>query len=122
MTGLRRPVRSVMVVEDDDDARAAICELLAARGFVSYAVGDGARALALLDELRDDPPGCIVLDLDLPVMNGWELLERLRARSDAPPVIVLSGEEDEPPGARYYLRKPPFIDMLLRAVVSCCLR
>ena len=117
-----RPVRSVLVVEDDEDTRESLAEFLAARGFVVYTAENGRRALDLLDALPLSP-GCILLDLDMPVMDGWELMVRLRGRPDVPPVIVLTGSDAEPPaGARYYLTKPASLDELMRAVVSCSLR
>lgn len=117
------PVRSLLIVEDDADARALLCKFFVAHGFAVYAAENGRRALELFDGLSE-PPGCILLDLNMPVMDGWEVMVRLRGRPGVPPVIVLTSEgDDEPPaGARYYLAKPPSFDTLLRAVVSCSLR
>jgi DNA-binding response OmpR family regulator len=117
-----KPVRSLLIIEDDDDTRDSLCDFFVAHGFVVYCAEDGRRALALLDRLRE-PPGCILLDLDMPVMDGHEFMARLRRRSGVPAVIILTGEDDEPPpGARYHFTKPPYLETLLRAVVSCSLR
>jgi two-component system, OmpR family, response regulator ChvI len=114
--------RSILIVEDDADARDSLRDFFAAHGFTVWGAKDGGCALELLDELSR-PPGCILLDLDMPVMNGWEVMERLRQRPAAPPVIVLSADEESPPpGARHYFNKPPSMELLLRAAVSCCLR
>jgi CheY-like chemotaxis protein len=83
----------VMVVEDDADTRELIAEVLRDEGYSVVTAANGAEALAAL---RSDVPlpSLIVLDLMMPVMNGWKFLdERL---SDATlsriPVLVLSAD------------------------------
>jgi CheY-like chemotaxis protein len=79
----------VLVVDDDAALRESLVEALAQEGFVAIAATNGAEALRLA---RDRKPGVILLDLEMPVMNGWQFLER--RRSDRAlmgvPVITLS--------------------------------
>jgi DNA-binding response OmpR family regulator len=116
------PVRSILIVEDDDDTLASLRDFFVLQGFIVYTAENGRRALDAMDRIEDGP-GCILVDLDMPVMDGWQLLQALRSRPFSPPVIVLSGEDiTRPPEARYYFSKPPLMDVLLRAAVSCSLR
>jgi CheY-like chemotaxis protein len=66
----------VLVVDDDDDIRCAVQELLAEEGYPSAAVPNGQLALDWL-ESSSDVPSIILLDLMMPQMNGWEFLARI---------------------------------------------
>lgn len=101
----------VLLVEDDADTREALAFLLTDRGYAVETACDGADALRKL--ARRGPPGAIVLDLMMPVMDGWELRARLREdpRLAQVPVILLSGVADLEEQARSldavgYLTKP----------------
>jgi CheY-like chemotaxis protein len=83
-----------MVVEDDFAIRETIFEVLAGEGFRVTCAANGAEALLRLDEasVRGDLPGLILLDLMMPVMDGWDfrLAQRRDPRLAAIPVLVLS--------------------------------
>jgi HAMP domain-containing protein/signal transduction histidine kinase/DNA-binding response OmpR family regulator len=86
------PARRLLVVEDDDAERLGIVELLAHDDLEITSVATGADALRVLGE---QPIDCMVLDLKLPDMTGFELLERMQA-SEAlrdVPVVVFTGKE-----------------------------
>jgi signal transduction histidine kinase len=92
------PTRRVLLVEDDDDLRTTLAEMLENAGFEVMAAEDGQRAL---ERLRQGPaPNAIILDLMMPGLNGWEF--RLRQKLDptlaATPVVVISA--DRRPEAR----------------------
>jgi CheY-like chemotaxis protein len=90
---IERGVRSLLVVEDDDDQRNAIVELVGSGDDVEVtAVGSSDEALALLTERQFD---CMVLDLKLPETSGFKLLEQLKKdeRNSRLPVIVYTGQE-----------------------------
>jgi DNA-binding response OmpR family regulator len=91
---------TVLVVEDDPDIGKLIMLLLAAAGVGAVLRTDGASGLAAVAELR---PDLVVLDVGLPVLDGWQVLERIRADGgDGPrlPVLVLSAHAQESDQAR----------------------
>jgi CheY-like chemotaxis protein len=87
-----KSIKELLLVEDDDHLRGSIERLLAQDDIVVTAAASGAGALAALADKSFD---CMVLDLGLPDMNGFELLKTLRAdeRYAALPVIVYTGRE-----------------------------
>ncbi|MHB9122432.1 MAG: HAMP domain-containing protein [Thermoanaerobaculia bacterium] len=89
---LERGQRSLLVVEDDENQRNAIIELIGDDDVEIRAVGTGEDALAALREQRFD---AMVLDLGLPDMSGGELIQRMRNETEAGdiPVIVYTGRE-----------------------------
>jgi CheY-like chemotaxis protein len=85
-------VKRSILVADDDGACLTICaEALAKSGYVVHSAHDGVRALRLAAERR---PDLILTDLYLPVMDGGELIRRLRHGGIAIPVIMMSGSPD----------------------------
>ena len=80
----------VLIVEDDDDVREAVADALAIAGYQTATADNGKAALELLEQgIR---PCLIVLDLMMPVMNGWTFLETIRRdpRFAELPVCVVS--------------------------------
>jgi CheY-like chemotaxis protein len=80
----------LLVVDDDDDVRLALKLFLEGEGFEVEEATNGAEALARLRQgLR---PGLIVLDLMMPVMNGWEFREQQRAAAELKdiPVVIFT--------------------------------
>jgi HAMP domain-containing protein/CheY-like chemotaxis protein/GAF domain-containing protein len=89
-----RDVRRLLVVDDDETQRQAIVELVGGDGDVDIvAVGSSEEALKALDQ--EPPFDCMVLDLKLPKMTGFDLLERVKSddRSRSLPVIVYTGKD-----------------------------
>ncbi|WP_241757847.1 response regulator [Myxococcus landrumensis] len=111
---------SVLVVEDEDDIRAAIAEILESEGYDVTVASNGREAMEELSDVRY-VPRLILLDLMMPEMNGHELLARRQAipRLRNVPVMVLTAvTTDVPPGANGLLRKPFSVEELLEAVRS----
>ena len=83
-------VRRVLVVEDDDRQRESVRELLARDG---VEIVPAATAKGALDLLRDTTYDCVVMDLNLPDMSGYELLREMAEQDSVsfPPVIVYTG-------------------------------
>src|SRR5262249_36376832 len=116
---------AILVVEDDEDIRGAMAAFLDAEG---YRVVEAANGQEALRELRAVNGFCLVLlDLYMPVMNGWEFrAEQLRDPAIAAvPVVVVSadrgaGEKAKQLGAIDYMVKPIDFDRLLRAVAINC--
>jgi two-component system, NtrC family, response regulator HydG len=112
---------TILVVDDDSDACEALGGLLEESGFSVEAADNGARALARLDQ--GIGPDLVLTDLQMPVMDGLELIRRIQARDHAPPVILVTGMEtgDLCTGAGGYgavecLVKPIDADELLWAI------
>jgi DNA-binding NtrC family response regulator len=78
---------TVLIVDDDDALREGLAETVADLGHVPLQAGDGAAALAVLAESAVD---AVLLDLRMPGLDGLEVLKRIRARPDPPPVAVLT--------------------------------
>ncbi len=88
---LERQVKNLLVVEDDENQRHSIVELIGNSDVYTTAVGTGAEALATLRSGHFD---CVVLDLGLPDMTGFELIERIKQESATEiPIIVYTGKE-----------------------------
>jgi len=112
----------ILVVEDEPENRLLIGMILTTEGYHVIPAVDGADALA---RLASEPPDLILLDLMMPQMNGFEVLERLRADpTTAPvPVIVLTALAQErdiaravSSGAQGYVIKPFEPDELLKRI------
>lgn len=81
----------ILIVDDNDDGRSVMKALLEESGFVVSEAGDGGAALDLLSSELE--PALIVLDLEMPVMSGGELLQALKKheRLARLPVVIVSG-------------------------------
>jgi HAMP domain-containing protein/CheY-like chemotaxis protein/GAF domain-containing protein len=91
-TFAEKRVRRLLVVEDDDTQRMSIVELIGNGDVVTTAVATGEEAL---EALKEEPYDCMVLDLKLPDMTGFELIDKLQkelGRADLP-IIVYTGKE-----------------------------
>jgi len=78
---------NILIVEDDDDTAEVVCTVLNSAGFRAVAVDNGTAAL---DEISQQLPHLLLLDINLPDMNGMEILKSVRSHSFLP-MIVLSG-------------------------------
>ncbi|HZZ57338.1 MAG TPA: response regulator [Opitutaceae bacterium] len=89
---LHRPIKRLLIVEDDAVQRQALAELVGGADVQITAVSSGAEALAALGGERCD---CVVLDLGLPDLPGLDLIREIQRRlaPHPPPVIVYTGKE-----------------------------
>jgi two-component system nitrogen regulation response regulator NtrX len=97
MSAAEKETRTVvLVVDDDPDIRLALEMLLGYEGYSVWTAKDGAEALARVEAeaAKGRRPGVVLTDLKMPRMDGLELLDRLRARPDPPPVVLISGHGD----------------------------
>ena len=114
----------MLVVDDDPDILEALSEILEAEGFEIRRARNGKEAL---EKLEPDPPQLILLDLMMPVMDGWEFAQRLKQRPKVAgiPIIVLSADRNVSNkaaeiGAVGHLAKPfelnDLLDMVRRSL------
>jgi CheY-like chemotaxis protein len=114
---------SVLLVDDQPSFCEALSDLLTDEGYSVLTAGDGLQALDLLGRLT---PSLILLDLQMPRMNGWEFARRLAhdPHLSEVPVLVLSGIADIagnlPHVVRGVLPKPVILPNLLRAIREHC--
>lgn len=115
-------MNSILIVEDDVSELDTLSEVLEYAGYPTTCAHNGKEAL---DLLRTTTPSTamILLDLNLPVMNGWQFLDR--KRNDPAlvklPVVVISGSSTQrPQGAAGFLRKPISVPALLKVVDGYC--
>ncbi|HEY4248909.1 MAG TPA: response regulator transcription factor [Lacunisphaera sp.] len=107
----RNPTKpTILIVDDDEAVRPAFALALSGAGYRVLEAGDGLEALEVT---RRENPALILLDLDMPGVNGWQTLERLRKNGFNQSVIILTGHtmvEDRvkglTAGADDYLGKP----------------
>ena len=113
----------VLIVEDDEDLREMMAHLLTLEGFEAATAANGREALEYLNQ--GDKPDVILLDLMMPVMDGWEFRRQQQADPNlAPvPVIVLSALDQARASnvdAAAFLKKPLDFDHLLDLVRAYC--
>ena len=113
----------VLIVEDDADLREMMAQLLTIEGFDAAAVSNGREALDYLHGASK--PNLILLDLMMPVMDGWEFRRQQQADPDMArvPVIVLSALDPARTAAvdaKAFLKKPLDFDRLLQLVREHC--
>jgi len=110
----------VAIVDDEEPVRKALRRLLRASGLQAESYASGQEFLAASAQRQ---PDCVVLDLHMTGMSGLQLLRRLQALPQRPPVVIITAH-DEPEareqclaaGATAYLRKPLDERLLLNAI------
>jgi len=111
---------SVLLVEDDKDIREAVSAVLEAEGYTVLTAGNGKEALEALDRGQ---PCVVLLDLMMPVMDGWTFLAEVRKSrrlQDLPVVVVSAYSERRAEGVKRVLKKPLDVNQLLAAVADYC--
>jgi DNA-binding response OmpR family regulator len=119
----RKTDRPILIVEDDEDLREVLAQVLEGEGMRTLAARNGQEAL---DILHSDgvTPGLILLDLTMPIMNGWEFRERFDTDASIPdvPVVVMSARSrDDSLSSAAWLQKPLRVDVLLNTVQKVAL-
>jgi CheY-like chemotaxis protein len=108
--------RHILVVEDNPVTIEQFAAVLAGQGYDVVAVRDGQQALEFL--AANPPPDLILLDLVMPVLDGWQLLN-LRPHPQVPVIVASSTDPPEPEGCAGFLRKPVEREELLAEVSRC---
>ena len=110
----------VMVIDDDAEMRAMLRDFLMSEGFRVHEAPTGDR---VIDSIETERPAAVVLDKEMPGVNGLDLLSYVHRRSPAIPVIVITAfggpevrAEALRRGAAHYIEKPFRVGALLEAV------
>lgn len=114
----------VLVVEDEDQARDFLTEILTFEGFKTLGFPNGAEALTYL-ETAATKPSVIVLDILMPVMNGRQLRAEMLKRKELAEIPVIIVTALDPSEARdlkpvRVIQKPINVDLLVKAVRAAC--
>jgi CheY-like chemotaxis protein len=83
--------KRILVVDDEAPLRALIGEILVRGGFRVEFAENGQAAV---QKVKSSPPDLMTLDLMMPGMSGWEVIEQVRTLANAPPVVLVSGSTD----------------------------
>src|SRR5436305_9978025 len=122
---MQQTPNQVLVIDDDEAAREILVELLGRIGYHAFAAPDGKAGLEWLAGAAA-PPQAVLLDLRMPVLDGFEVLRRYRAEGGTAPVIALSAMDEKEAvvkamrlGASDYLVKPIEPEELKEAIDRC---
>lgn len=110
---------TVLYVEDEDIARLSIGNFLRRQVGELLLAENGSAGLRLYEEHR---PEVIITDLEMPVMNGMEMIRKIRSLNHQIPIIITTGYDDEAhqcPEADMTILKPISFMELLKAVQDC---
>ena len=113
---------TVLVVDDEPSVNDLICDALRLAGYQTVSAAHGMQALNVL---RESPVALVVLDINMPRMDGYEVLTRMRAAGDTTPVIILTARQDRDDtnagfklGADDFVKKPFGIEELTLRVAA----
>lgn len=113
---------NILVVEDNKEIQDSLKVALEVEGYNVFTADNGKEAL---DSLRKNPTPCLILlDLMMPVMNGWEFVEEVSKdiMLSSIPIVVVSayGDKKGTPKTVGYIQKPVDLDALLNTVSKHC--
>jgi CheY-like chemotaxis protein len=111
----------ILVVEDDEDARDAMVALLQLKGYRAVPASNGREALDYLDQAP--PPDLIILDLWMPVMDGWQFRSEQMKNprlADIPVIVVSALGDHAEVEANEIIIKPVDVDRLLATIGHYC--
>ena len=110
---------TILLAEDDLDMRDIVQEMLEENGYDVIPARTGRQALEFLAMDAKSPPALVILDLMMPIVTGWQVLEAIQGDLGLVkvPVVIVSGTFlDKPTGAAAFLRKPFRLEELLETV------
>ena len=109
----------ILLVEDDEDVREMLEFTLRSHGIAVKVAKDGASALAALEDVR---PCLMILDLVMPMMTGWQVVEQMKARhlDDIPVCVISALGTSGPPEAVATFSKPFDVRELVAFAARYC--
>lgn len=117
-------MKTIMVVEDDSDIRLSLKDLLELQGYDVLTAENGLEALKVLKKSAT-PPNLILLDMKMPVMNGWEFAEEFhKTYHDTSPIVVVTAAADAEQRAKDinasgWVSKPFALGEMLKKIKEC---
>ena len=114
-----KPESLVLIVEDEPESRDTLRELLELEGYQVETASNGKAALEVLETIE---PCVVLLDLFMPVMDGWQVINRLRTdgRLGKMNVLVITSAGHRAPSDLPVLQKPINIDRLISTLETVC--
>lgn len=108
---------TILLVDDDAGALAALADILSIEGYAVQSMSNGREAMDLLADSR--PPSLIILDLFMPVMDGWQFLAEMKSNSRlrSVPVVVVSAFDTQVEADAFFT-KPINLESLLRTITE----
>jgi len=108
----------ILVVEDDPDILATVTDILEFEGYPVERAMNGAEGLQVIERVR---PRLVLLDMRMPVLDGWDFARILKERNIELPILVMTAAQDarrwaQEIGAQGYVAKPFDLSDLLAAV------
>lgn len=103
--------QSILIAENDEDLMKILRLMFEEKNFNTFTADNGISALELF---RKHSPKIVLMDIDMPEKNGWEVLEEIRTQDQLTPVIIMTGRNIEEKdsvksydiGATFFIRKP----------------
>ena len=111
--------KKILVIEDEPDSRMPLSLALKSSGYIVFGAENGEEGLRIF---KEEKPDLVILDVMMPVMDGWEVLKRIKAgfKSRKVPVIMVTGRDEDKDkvkgydyGVDFYVTKPYNIQKLL---------
>ena len=114
------PKLPILIVDDDPAILATVAAILEFEGYTVEQARNGAEALVALEQVR---PGLVLLDMRMPVLDGWGFARALTERGIHLPILVMTAAQDAGRWAREigavgYVAKPFELSSLLHAVAG----
>ena len=111
-------MRPILVIDDDVEILAMLRDFLEGEGLTVRTAGNGAEALDIVDAVA---PALILLDMRMPVLDGWGFAAQLRERRAKYPIVVMTAAESaqrwaDEIGANGFIAKPFDVDELLQLI------
>ena len=110
--------KTVLVVDDDDSVRVSMKKVLETSGFEVLLAGDGQEAVK---QAKPGKVDLLMLDIGLPIQNGWDAFAQITSANPCLPVIIITGHSDQYPvasaaGASAFMEKPLDVNQLLTTI------
>lgn len=115
--------KTIMIIEDESDIRSSLKEILELVGYDVLTAENGLDALNVLKE--SVKPNLILLDMKMPVMNGWDFAEQFhKTYNNSSPIVVVTAAADSEQRAKDinatgWVSKPFELDVLLNKIKEC---